>query len=124
MAGQQDGAGAGAEDRLLPREFEQFIPEPFPLEQDDVGRTLPTGQDQTVDFAQLARVAHVGWLGAELGQPLRMRLKVALQGQHPDLHREFRAWLGQLLTGTPLARRWPLPATRLQQLALVKACHV
>src|ERR1051326_1500074 len=85
LAGEQDCAGARAEDRALRGEAAQRV-EAAVAEELEHRRRLAAGDHQRVRAVELARVAHEECLGAELGEAAAMRVEVALRREDADVH--------------------------------------
>ena len=86
LAGQQDQACAGAEQRAaLGHELRQRLP-PARLEAHELEqrRALAAGHDEAGQTGQLRRPPDLHDLGAELCQPRRVQGEVALQRQDTD----------------------------------------
>lgn len=78
FARQQDAAGAGPEGRSRHYEFAQLAETVGP-QQLQKGARLAPGDDQAIQAIQLFRFPHEDYLGAQLFEPLAVRVKVALQ---------------------------------------------
>ncbi len=84
LAGEQDAAGAGAEDGLGVHESVEDVVEAGTLEVLEKGGGFAAGDDQGIEFGEVFGLANETGDGAELGQALGVDVKSALKSEDTD----------------------------------------
>ena len=85
LAGKQDGASAGAEDRLdCAQNSSERLEEVLLLEELEHGGGFAAGQNQAIKISQVVRFAHLDGVGARIGECRGVCGVVALNRQDAD----------------------------------------
>ena len=95
--GQQDGAGAGAEDGFLLDERLHGLQEAGADEELKHGGGFTAGHDQAIEVCQALGVADEGGGCASFGEGCGVAFEIALDGQDADAGRGFCCWQVVLL---------------------------
>jgi len=85
FVGQKDRSGAGTEGGLEPDESLELLKSSFSQQLQKRAR-LAAGNDEPVELIELFRFFDEHNFGAQLFEPLTVRVKIPLQCQHPDFH--------------------------------------
>src|SRR5579884_2713797 len=115
---QQDGARAGAENRLLLAETAQWLEQVLLIDQLEHGRALAAGDDQAIDISELRRRAHRFRLRTGAPQCIFVGFEIALEREHADAHcrahYQPRVWSSSLSGSCETSRPGiPMPSSSL-----------